>query len=96
MKFALLASSVLLFAIGCSSRSVLPDQKGVKVSREMPSSKCADIGKITGTSLSKTPTEEQALDDLKNEATRKGANYVVVQQYSATGGTVTGYAYDCP
>lgn len=96
MKSLLLVSLFLFSAFGCGSRSVLPDQKGVKVSREMPPSTCVELGKISGTSLSKTPTEQQALDDLKNEASHKGANYVLVQQYSATGGTVTGLAYDCP
>lgn len=84
-------------AVGCSSRSVLPDQKSVKVSRDNPTnSACKEIGTVSGLTLSKVPSEAEALEDLKKEADRKGANYVVVKQYSETGGAVTGVAYECP
>lgn len=96
MKYALCVGALIFCAVGCSSRSVLPDQKEVKITRSPADAKCKDLGKITGTTISKTPTEEQALEDLKREAAHKGANYVVVQQYSEMGGMVTGLAYDCP
>lgn len=96
-------SSIFVFAMlatlisGCSSRSVLPDQKGVKVSREMPTNEaCKELGTVSGLTLSKVPSEAEALEDLKKEADRKGANYVVVKQYSEAGGAVTGIAYECP
>ena len=40
-------------------------------------------------------TQEQALGDLKREAANKGANYVMVKQYSDLGTSVTGIAYEC-
>jgi len=39
---------------------------------------------------------EDALADLKKEAANKGANFLVVRQYSAMGTAVTGEAYLCP
>jgi Domain of unknown function (DUF4156) len=81
---------------GCASRSVLPDSQSVKVSREQPDAKCKEMGPITGTVASAKGTQEQALEDLKKEAANKGANYVVVKQYSAYGTSVTGLAFECP
>lgn len=81
---------------GCASRSVLPDQKGVKVSREAADSDCKEMGPITGRTASAKGTEAEALEDLKKEAAAKGANYVVVKQYSGYGTAVTGVAYECP
>ena len=94
MKF-LLACTALLALVGCRSRSVLPDVREVKVSREAADSKCREIGKISGTTASVKGTQEQALEDLKREAANKGANYVVVKEYSAYGTGVTGVAYEC-
>ena len=97
MKSFFVVLLMLVSAVGCSSRSVLPDQKGVKVSRENPTNEaCKEIGTVSGLTLSKVPSEAEALEDLKKEADRKGANYVVVKQYSETGGAVTGVAYECP
>ncbi|NQZ02813.1 MAG: DUF4156 domain-containing protein [Bdellovibrionales bacterium] len=83
---------------GCSSRSVLPDKDEIKVTREEPDKddKCKALGKITGTSGSVKGTREQALEDLKQTAANKGANYLVVKQYSPQGTSVTGMAYECP
>lgn len=80
----------------CSSRSIKPDPNGVKVSREQPSEKCHEIGTISGTTIFAQGTQDQALDDLKREAANKGANYVVVKQFSGSGTTVTGVAFECP
>jgi hypothetical protein len=94
---ALLAGAVVLafFLAGCASRSVLPDSKEVKVSREAPDKSCKDLGGITGTTSSAKGTREQALEDLKTEAANKGANYVMVKEYSSYGTSVTGVAYEC-
>jgi uncharacterized protein YbjQ (UPF0145 family) len=54
------------------------------------------MGSITGTTPTVKGTQEEALEDLKREAANKGANYVVVKQYSAYGTSVTGLAYECP
>lgn len=92
-----LALIVVCFAVSaCASRSVLPDVQSVKVSREAPSSKCNEIGKLTGNTESVHGTQEQALEDLKREAANKGANYVMVKEYSDYGTAVTGIAYECP
>ena len=85
-----------LLVAGCASRSVLPTTKEVKVSREEPSAKCQPIGQLTGTTTSAHGTQEQALENLKVEAANKGANYVVVKQFSDYGTAVTGLAYECP
>lgn len=95
MKILFALSAVLMFA-GCSSRSVLPDAAEVKVSRDAAGKKCHEIGKITGTTSSAKGTQEQALEDLKKEAANKGANYVMVKEYSSYGTSVTGIAYECP
>ena len=95
MKF-LLAALCLMLVSACSSRSVLSDGKEVKVSRDDADKNCKEIGKITGTTRSHKGTQEQALEDLKQEAANKGANYVVVKEYSAYGTSVTGIAYECP
>lgn len=80
----------------CSSRSILPDSDEVIVSRDLPKkSGCNEIGKITGSSPSVNGTREQVLDDLKREAANKGANYVMVKQFSDSGTAVTGIAYEC-
>ena len=80
----------------CASRSVLPSAKEVKVSREAAGKNCKEVGKLTGSTASAQGTQEQALEDLKREAANKGANYVVVKQYSDYGTAVTGIAYECP
>ena len=95
MKFLIALSALIVFT-GCASRSVLSDSKEVKVSRDEAGKKCREIGKITGTTNSTKGTQEQALEDLKREAANKGANYVMVKEYSSYGTTVTGIAYECP
>ncbi len=93
----LLFSIILIAGLtGCASRSIMPDSKEVTVSRNAPNdSNCHEMGNITGTSTSVNGTREQALEDLKREAANKGANYVVVKQYSDLGTAVTGLAYGC-
>lgn len=94
MKYSVLFLAALLIA-GCKSRSVLPDDKEVKVSRAAADKDCREIGPITGTVASAKGTQGQALADLKKEAANKGANYVMVKEYSAYGTSVTGIAYEC-
>lgn len=80
----------------CASRSVLSDSKEVKVSREAADKDCREIGTLNGRTASVKGTQEEALEDLKKEAANKGANYVIVKEYSAYGTSVTGVAYECP
>ena len=80
---------------GCASRSVLPDVKEVKVSRDEASKSCSEVGKITGKAKTAKGTAEEALEDLKKEAARRGINYVKVEEYSALGTAVSGIGYVC-
>ena len=95
LKIALFLG-LILGLTACSSRSVMPDAEEVKVSREAADEDCKEMGKITGTTSSVKGTKEQALEDLIQTAANKGANYVMVKQYSAQGTSVTGIAYECP
>lgn len=86
---------ISLIGIGCSSQSVLPEKSEVKTSRSVPTD-CTLIGKVTGNSLSVKATPEMVLDNMKQETANKGGNYLVVEQYSTSGTSVTGQAYRCP
>ena len=95
MKFTI-ALVISIFALGaCSSRPVLPDSKDIKVSRETPDKSCLELGNLTGRTATIKGTREQALEDLKQEAANKGANYVMIKQYSDSGTAVTGIAFEC-
>lgn len=91
----LLFTLVTISLAGCASRSVTPDVKEIKVSREAADKDCTELGKITGTTSSMKATAEDALADLKKEAANKGANYVTIKQYSDNQTSVTGIAYEC-
>jgi uncharacterized protein YbjQ (UPF0145 family) len=84
-----------LILCSCAGRSVVPNVEEIKVSREAAGKNCSEIGKITGTTSSIKGTAEDALSDLKKEAANKGANYVMVKQYSDHQTSVTGIAYEC-
>ena len=96
IALTLISAVVATLNLGCSSRSVKADSEEVTVSREDADKSCKELGKITGTTSSVKGTQEQALEDLKQSAADKGANYVVVKQYSSQGTSVTGIAYECP
>jgi hypothetical protein len=90
------AALTLIFLSACASRPVLPDTKKIKVTREAVDKDCQDLGNMTGRVASKTGTPEQALEDLKTEAARRGATHVLVREYSALGTAVSGTLYACP
>lgn len=96
MSHFVVLSLTILALMGCASRSVLPDTKELKVSREEPDKDCKELGPVMGRLLTAKGTAEQALEDLKKEAANKGANYVMVKQYSDNQTSVTGVAYECP
>ena len=100
MKFfnLLLLTMLSLSFVACSSRSVMPDKDEIKVTREDPDpdDKCRELGKIMGRASTVKATREDVLEDLKQTAANKGANYLVVKQYSPQGTSVTGMAYECP
>lgn len=93
MKFT---SLLLLVLAGCASQSIMPKKDEVKVSRkEADKEDCKFISKVTGNSLSTKATRKQVLEDMKQDAANKGANYVAVKSFSDTGTSVTGLAYQC-
>ncbi len=94
-KFYFVLSTI--FITSCSSQPIVPDANKVKVSRESPSSDCRDLGVVYGRTLKTIGNlEEEALSDLKENASKKGANFLYLQEYGALGSSVKGIAYSCP
>ncbi|RYZ66214.1 MAG: DUF4156 domain-containing protein [Proteobacteria bacterium] len=81
--------------VGCSSQPVVPEAKNVKVAREEADSDCREIGRVQGSVKTATGTIEQAIEDMKLDAARKGANYVRMEQTGAMGTSASGTAYQC-
>ncbi len=81
--------------VGCNSMGVKPEEISVKVSRESPSGDCKDLGDVYGTSNKIRSTSEEGLEDLKMDASRKGANYVQIETFSAMGSNAKGRAFYC-
>ncbi len=95
MRKILFIAALTIFVSACASRSITPDIEEVKVSRDGPSGDCEDMGRVTGTSNSKKTDNEILLRDLRDEAAKKGANFVKVEEYSSYGTSVTGTAFLC-
>ena len=88
--------SVLPLLIACSSKPIIPAAENVKLARANPSKDCREIGPVQGSVATTNGTIEQAIEDMKLDAARKGANYVRMESTSAYGTSVSGTAYDCP
>lgn len=86
--------SILLFA--CSSHPVIPETKDIVVSRDEAKTSCKSLGSIEGRSTSLKANPEEALADMKQEAIKKGANYVKMETMGAQGTAVRGEAFYCP
>ena len=86
----------LLMLSSCSSKPIIMTSSDVKVSREEAPKNCADAGPVSGTTTSTHATQEEALEDMKKEASHKGANFIKIEQFSDTGTAVTGRAFICP
>ena len=96
MKY-LMAILITIFGTACAhQRSILPDVRDVQVSRKAADPKCRALGEIEGRAPTASGTSIDALADLKREAAAKGANYLVVKEYSTYGTAVTALAYECP
>ncbi len=80
---------------GCGSHPIKPEASNVKVTRDAPGKNCESIGKVQGSVSSAKDTFEEALEDLKLDASRKGANFVQIGPTSAYGTSVAGEAYFC-
>jgi hypothetical protein len=85
----------LVFVVGCSSHPVLPQTKDIKVSRDNPSKSCQDLGLVEGRTLTNSGSTEEALEDMKKDAVKKGANYIKMETMGAMGTSVRGTAYFC-
>ncbi|MCC6276615.1 MAG: hypothetical protein IT289_01725 [Oligoflexia bacterium] len=95
MKKLILLTAAIVFS-ACSSQPILPEADSIKVGRSKPSSDCTEIGVVRGTTITAKGSAEEALQDMKDEAAKKGATYVLVDQYSGQATAVKGIAYKCP
>ncbi len=93
-KLIILSSATCLFA-ACSSHPVIPEKSDIKVSRNEPSNKCKNLGAIEGRSTKTNAKPEDALEDLKSEAIKKGADYVKVEMMGAQSSVIRGTAFFC-
>lgn len=86
----------LSLVVSCSSTPpVVPEGKNVTVSRDDADKDCQEIGPVQGTVQSKSGTVEMAIEDMKLDAARKGANYIRMETTSGYGTSVKGTAYLC-
>ena len=92
----IVASSLLLLLASCSSQPIIPEGKNVKITREDPDESCRLIGPVQGSVKTAVGTIEQAIEDMKLDAARKGANFVRMEATSALGTSASGTAYQCP
>lgn len=86
---------VLFTLVQCSNHPVLPETKDIKVSRDAADKDCKSLGTVQGKTMSSKGTPEEALEDLKKDAVRKGANYVQIQTMGAMATSIQGEAYVC-
>lgn len=84
----------LVFLFGCASKPIL-DADDIKLTRDEPSKSCKSLGPIEGRVSSIKGTLEQAMEALKLEAVKKGADFVKIETVGAQGQTVRGEAYNC-
>ncbi len=96
MKKQLAFISLAALLTNCSSKPVLMTPDDVEVSRKDASSKCKELGMVSGRTRTIHGTAEEALKDLKAEASAKGANYVKIQSQGVNTKDLAGTAYDCP
>jgi hypothetical protein len=91
---------LLLFSISalvaCSSQPIIPEAKNIKISRDNPPSDCREIGKVQGSVATSKGTLEDAIEDMKLDAARKGATYVRMESTGSYGTSASGTAYQCP
>lgn len=79
----------------CSSHPIKPEGKNVEVSRNDADKDCKEIGRVEGRVKNVKGNFDEAMEDLKLDAARKGANYVKMEQTGAMGQSVAGVAYFC-
>ena len=86
----------IVVTAGCSHQAIIPEAKNVTLQRENPSKNCVEIGKVQGAVTSAHGSIEQAIEDMKLDSARKGANFVRMEATSAYGTSVSGTAFQCP
>lgn len=94
-RFLLIGGVVALLS-ACGSHPILPEKKDIQVSRDNPKDNCKSLGSIEGRSTKIHGTAEDALDDMKAEAIKKGANFIKMETIGALGSSVRGEAFFCP
>lgn len=92
-KLVLILSA--LFLAACSSHPVIPKKEDIKVSRDAAGENCESLGAIEGRTTKINGKVEDALEDLKEDAIKKGANYVQIESMGALASTIRGKAYFC-
>lgn len=95
MRLTIAFSLVTLFTMSCqNSPKVRLEDKDIELSRVEPDLKrCDHLGAIEGRTAKVSGTQDDAFQDLKNAAKDRGANYLKVEQSSAT--SVRAQAYLC-
>jgi len=113
MKYTalLVVGAALLF--GCAAKRLLPGAEKVLITNERPSETCIFVGEVVGSQGNwwtddVTSTKNKmvgARNEIRNEAFKRGANVVVVQEFrntqsdlsfDVTNTTGIGNAYKCP
>ena len=95
-KFFALAISALAIFSSCSHQAIVPEAKNVRIAREEPAKNCRNLGHVEGSVITAQGKIEDAIEDMKLDAARKGANFVQMGQTSALGKNVAGIAFQCP
>jgi hypothetical protein len=85
----------LIAACATKPPPVKPAASNVEASRAEPAKNCKEIGNVEGRVTNINGKFEEALEDLKLDAARKGANFVQIQQTGSLGKSVAGTAYLC-
>jgi len=106
-----LAAAASLGATGCSTPALSPEAARVAVSRNPPAPDCTTVaylvgeggGTFGGAWIKNDQLLDYAMNDLRNKASAKGANYVQSDppqlgqgKGTTTTATITGTAYRCP
>ncbi len=95
MKKIFFCLGLSLSLTACTSHPVIPEKSDVIVSRNEAGTNCKSLGPIEGRSTKVNATAEEALDDLKSEAIKKGANYVKIETIGALSSSIRGIAFLC-
>lgn len=97
LTLALMTLLSLNIFVGCASQPppVKPAASNVTATRDEPAKNCKEISNVEGRVKNVNGTFEEALEDLKLDAARKGANFVKIEQTGAIGKSVRGVAYLC-